>query len=65
MSVGYKWLLQCNKRLMLKRLYLKEIDHFTLQLLMFVTAEKERPLFIIFFLSSFCQMSSQFEARIS
>ena len=30
----------------------------TLQLLMFVTAEKERKLFIIFFLSSFCQLLS-------
>ena len=29
---------------------------FTLQLSMFVTAEKERELFIFFFLSSFCQL---------
>ena len=40
-----------------------EIDDFTLQLLMFVTTEKEREMFIIFFLSSFCQLlSPQFEA---
>ena len=31
---------------------------FTLQLLMFVTAEKKRELFIFFFLSSFCQLLS-------
>ena len=31
---------------------------FILQLLMFVTAEKEGQLFIIFFLSSFCQLLS-------
>ena len=31
---------------------------FTLQLLMFVTAEKGRRMFIIFFLSSFCQLLS-------
>ena len=31
---------------------------FTLQLLMFVTAEKERRMFIIFFLSIFCQLLS-------
>ena len=31
---------------------------FTLQLLMFVTTEKERQLFIIFFLSSLCQLLS-------
>ena len=31
---------------------------FALQLLMFVTAEKERRMFIIFFLSSFCQLLS-------
>ena len=31
---------------------------FTLQLLMFVTAEKEREMFTIFFLSSFCQLLS-------
>ena len=37
---------------------------FTLQLLIFITAEKERELFIIFFLSSFCQLLSPlFEAR--
>ena len=29
---------------------------FTLQLLMFVTAEKERVMFIIFFLYIFCQL---------
>ena len=32
---------------------------FTLLLSMFVTPEKERQLFIIFFLSSFCQLLSQ------
>ena len=38
---------------------------FTLQLLMFVTAEKEGQMFIILFLSSFCQLlSPQFQARI-
>ena len=31
---------------------------FTLQLLMFVTVEKERRMFIFFFLSSFCQLLS-------
>ena len=31
---------------------------FALQLSMFVTAEKEREMFIIFFLSSFCQLLS-------
>ena len=31
---------------------------FTLQLLMFVTAEKERRIFTIFFLSSFCELLS-------
>ena len=31
---------------------------FTLQLLLFVTAEKEGQMFIIFFLSSFCQVLS-------
>ena len=31
---------------------------FTLQLLMFVTPQKERVMFIIFFLSSFCQLLS-------
>ena len=31
---------------------------FTLQLLMFVTAEKEGQMFLIFFLSSFCQLLS-------
>ena len=31
---------------------------FALQLPMFVTAEKERDMFIIFFLSSFCQLLS-------
>ena len=31
---------------------------FTLQLLMFVTADKEKELFTIFFLSSFCQLLS-------
>ena len=37
---------------------------FTLQLLMFVTVEKERDMFIIFFLSCFCQLLSLgFEAR--
>ena len=33
-----------------------ERDDFTLQLLMFVTAEKERLMFIILFLSIFCQL---------
>ena len=38
---------------------------FTLQLLMFVTAEKGGQLFIIFFRSIFCQLlSPRFEARI-
>ena len=32
---------------------------FTLQLLMFVTAEKERVMFIIFLLSIFCQLLSR------
>ena len=32
---------------------------FTLQLLMFVTAEKEGQMFIIVFLSIFCQLLSQ------
>ena len=37
---------------------------FNLQLLMFVSAEKERRMFIIFFLSSFCQLLSPlFPAR--
>ena len=37
---------------------------FTLQLLMFVTAEKERRMFTIFFLSSFCQLlSPRIQAR--
>ena len=31
---------------------------FTLQLLMFVTAEREGRMFIIFFLSSYCQLLS-------
>ena len=31
---------------------------FSLRLLMFVTAEKEREMFIIFFLSIFCQLLS-------
>ena len=35
-----------------------ERDDFNLQLLMFVTAEKEREMFIIFFLSIFCQLLS-------
>ena len=36
---------------------------FTFQLSMFVTAEKERQMFIIFFLSSFCQLlSPRFQA---
>ena len=35
-----------------------ERDDFTVQLLMFVTAEKEGRMFIIFFLSSFCQLLS-------
>ncbi len=34
---------------------LERVD-FTLQLLKFVTEEKERRMFTIFFLSSFCQM---------
>ena len=37
---------------------------FTLQLLMFVTSEKERRMFTIFSLSSFCQLlSSRIQAR--
>ena len=37
---------------------------FTLQLLMFVTAEKEKRMFKIFFLSSFCQLlSPRIQAR--
>ena len=35
-----------------------ERNDFALQLLMFVTAEKERRMFIIFFLSNFCQLLS-------
>ena len=35
-----------------------ERDDFTVQLLMFVTVGKERQLFIIFFLSSICQLLS-------
>ena len=36
---------------------------FTIQLSMFVTEEKERQMFIIFFLSSFCQLlSPRFQA---
>ena len=38
---------------------------FALQLLMFVTAEKERRMFMIFFLSSFCQLlAPQFLVKI-
>ena len=38
---------------------------FTFQLLMFVTAEKEKSMFIFFFLSSFCQLLSPwFQARL-
>ena len=45
---------------MIKETTLESAD-ITLQLLMFVTAEKERVKFMIFFLSIFCQMlSSQF-----
>ena len=41
-----------------------ERDDFTLQLLMFVTAKEERVMFIIFFLSFFCQLlSPQFKPR--
>ena len=37
---------------------------FALQLLMFVTEEKERRMFTIFFLSSFCQLlSPRIQAR--
>ena len=43
---------------------LLERADFNLQLLMFVTEEKEREMFIIFFLSSFCQLlSPHFQAR--
>ena len=35
-----------------------ERAEFSLQLSMFVTAEKEREMLIIFFLSSFCQLLS-------
>ena len=46
-----------------KETTLERVD-FTLQLLMFVTAEKERRMFIIFFISSFCQrLSPRFYAR--
>ena len=49
---------------LIKETKLERAD-FTLQLLMFVTAEKERHLFISFFLSIFCQLlSPRFKARI-
>ena len=41
-----------NKEITLERADL------TFQLLMFVTSDKERRMFIIFFLSSFCQLLS-------
>ena len=43
---------QCIKETTLERADL------TIQLLMFVTAEKEREIFLIFFHSSFCQLLS-------
>ena len=46
-----------------KETKLERVD-FTLQLSMFVTAEKERRMFTIFFLSSFCQLlSPRIQAR--
>ena len=42
---------------MIKETKLERAD-FTLQLLMFVTTEKERRMFTIFFLSSICQLLS-------
>ena len=53
-----------DPNVLLKETTLERAD-FTLQLLMFVTAEKEWQMFIIFFLSSFCQLlSPRFWARI-
>ena len=52
---------QCTKAVLpfghIKETTLERAD-FTLQLLMFVTAEKEGQMFIIFFLSIFCQLMS-------
>ena len=56
-SVGWGWLgcpIYYNEY---KETTLERAD-FALQLSMFVTAEKEREKFIIFFLSSFCQVLS-------
>ena len=49
--------MDCNEETTLEK------ADFALQLLMFVTVEKERQLFIIFFLSSFCQLLSQGQAE--
>ena len=47
-----------------KKTILERAD-FTLQLLMFVTEERGRVMFVIFFLSFFCQLlSPQFQARL-
>ena len=57
---------ECEKKTCAKNTQVKnaskettlERADFTLQLSMLVTAEKERELFIIFFLSSFCKLLS-------
>ena len=51
------WLPLQHPYVLSKETTLERAD-FTLQLLVFVTAEKERRMFTIFFLSSFCQLLS-------
>ena len=69
------WILPQKERMKLQHVCLQldrvrakettlERADFTLQLLLFVTAEKERRMFTIFFLSSFCQLlSPRIQAR--